>query len=333
MLRLRKILFYIFVLIYCLTCPVTILYALGYILKPGAERGIVKAGLIYLSTSPPGATVYVENRRFSEKTPTLIRGLLPGNYRVTVFLKNYRLWTREVSIEAEKAATFDKILLLPNVWTRETLLNEEFEDLIPVRSQRYLLLSKGDSPQDLLFYDLKEKEALAREICPHSLFDKKLYTVNEETDFEKKIFPREKFLFVGRRGEIFSDKIPFRLAGERVTGAEFGSQTQEILVWREDRLGVLDVSAGREDKVRWLVTGARKMGQAFWVHGESHILFRDADKLCLLPLLPGAEAQECFEVKAKSSIAYAEKSGSIFYLEKNSGKFCVTAFSGKKDGF
>src|SRR3989344_2619629 len=117
----RKILFYVFLAGYLVACPVIVLYSLGYILTPGAGNGVAKAGLIDVSTLPPGATVYLGNKRYTQKTPAVISGLLPGQYRVTVYLKGYALWSREVSVQAEQAAVFDHILLLPKQWRADYL--------------------------------------------------------------------------------------------------------------------------------------------------------------------------------------------------------------------
>ena len=332
MLQLRKIVFYLFVLAYCVSCPVIIFYALGYILKPGAEHGIVKAGLIYLSTSPPGATVYVENKRFAEKTPAQIRGLLPGDYHLTVYLKNYKLWTQTVSIQPEKAVTFDKILLLPSQWHGKKILEGKFDDLVPVQSPRYLILAKGSAPEDLLFYDLKDKTLLSKDVRAYDLFGKKIYTVNDDIGLQKKIFPKGKFIFFGRQGEILSNKPFFRVGGERVNGAQFDAETQKMLVWRDDKLGVSDLSFGPATEIQWVAEKAGKISQAFWVHGGSHILFRDGNQVYLLELADGGmEPEECFQVQRGSAIFYSEKTGKIYYLEKGTGQFCVTDFVRKNE--
>ena len=59
MLILRKIVFYIFALFYIVFCPLVVLYAFGYIFKPQSEEVVVKTGIIYLSTAPAGASIYV----------------------------------------------------------------------------------------------------------------------------------------------------------------------------------------------------------------------------------------------------------------------------------
>ncbi len=343
MLKLRKIFFYIFFLIYCLTCPAVILYALGYILAPGGEHGLVKAGLVNLATAPPGADVYVENRRFSEKTPTLIRGLLPGEYRVSLFLKGRRFWTRQVAVDAEKAVNFDKILLLPDTFRGRELLPDEFDDLFPVGSSRYLLLSRGRAHRDWLVYDLNDKTPLAKDVRAFEFFNKKLYLANEdacagEKDplgeksfpfmrsgacFETRLFPGEKLFFLGRRGEILTNRPFFSFAGEEISGAEPDARTQKTLVWRDDLLGIVDGQSAGPRKIRWVATGV-KISQAFWLHEGAYILFRDGVKVYLLDLSFGDEQappEKILEVKRGSSIFYSEKAGTLYFLEKNTGRF------------
>ncbi|GEM_PF-5058783 len=155
--HLRRALFYFFSAVYCVVCPLIVLYALGYIFEPGAGKGLEKTGLIHLATLPVGATIRLENKRFTEKTPASITGLLPGNYQVEIFLKDYRTWTRTIRVGAEKAAHFEKILLLPDSWEKELLSAEEFTDLIAAGDDRFLFLAKGPVYRDLFLYDLKKK--------------------------------------------------------------------------------------------------------------------------------------------------------------------------------
>ena len=156
MLTLRKIVFYLFVVIYLTLCPLTILYALGYLFKPGAEHGVVRTGLLYLSTAPAGASVYFRGTRYAEKTPTMIRDLLPGDYPLTLALKNHKPWTQSVSLEAGKSTVLDKILLLPRQWKPRELSIDSFEELIPLPGNPFFLLKKGPNTQDYVVYDMEE---------------------------------------------------------------------------------------------------------------------------------------------------------------------------------
>lgn len=158
MLLLRKILFYLFALIYLLVCPLIILYSIGYFFNPIDKTSIIKTGLIYLSTTPPGASVYVGNRRYTQKTPTILRDFLPGEYSLRLALDNYKPWTKKIYVEAGKAAVYDEIIFLPKQWKQKKLLPDKFNNLIPIPGSHYLLLAKGNRVEDYFIYSCDEKK-------------------------------------------------------------------------------------------------------------------------------------------------------------------------------
>lgn len=161
MIHLRKFLFLLFLALYLVLCPLLIAYALGYIYKPGGERGLVKTGLIYLATTPSRATIHVGHKRFTRKTPAAIYNLLPGEYDIKVALKNHKLWSQKIPVEAERATVLEKILLLRNEWNREKLSMERFEKLIPIRNNSFFLLAKGRAAGDLYAYHWREQKGQA----------------------------------------------------------------------------------------------------------------------------------------------------------------------------
>lgn len=153
---LRKIIFYLLVAVYLIFCPLMILYSLGYTFQPGTERGIVKSGLIYLSTAPPGASVYLGSRRYTKLTPAVLPDLFPGNYPAKVVLKKYKPWSAVLPVEAGKATVLERILLLPEEKRFEELLETSFQDLIPFPDNHFFLLSRGSRTEDLMVYDRRE---------------------------------------------------------------------------------------------------------------------------------------------------------------------------------
>ncbi len=106
--RLRKLFFWFFAVLYLTVCPLTVLYALGYWVMPGTGQGIVKTGLLYVSSAPPEASVYLGNQRYTKKTPTILRDLLPGEYQVKLALKHYKPWKRILPIEAERRPSWNE---------------------------------------------------------------------------------------------------------------------------------------------------------------------------------------------------------------------------------
>ncbi len=155
----RKILFYLFILIYLSLCPFLILYSFGYILNP-VNKQISQTGLIHLSTAPPGAHVYLDKSRYKYKTPVSITELLPGSYQVNLKLEGYRPWKHKVFVRAGGSSVFENILLIRQRLKTDRLFSEsKYRDLIPIPGKDSFFVRKGSRLGDLYFFD-REKEKL-----------------------------------------------------------------------------------------------------------------------------------------------------------------------------
>ena len=108
----RKLLFYIFLVLYLILCPLLILYSLGYIFNP-QNKEIVQTGVIYLSSLPSDADIFLEKSHYIHATPSMIEELLPGDYTITLKSEGYKDWVENVTVEAGKAISFNNILLIP----------------------------------------------------------------------------------------------------------------------------------------------------------------------------------------------------------------------------
>jgi len=151
---LRKIFFYIFVAIYVVSCPLIILYAFGYLYRPGERKSMIRTGLVYVQTMPQGASVYVNGGLWKEKTPADVQGLTPGEYEIRIELEGYRDWIETVPVEAEKATVLDNILLSPGVRKLEKLLQGPIASITPLPGTGFLLVSKaGEGTDGPVVYD------------------------------------------------------------------------------------------------------------------------------------------------------------------------------------
>ena len=161
MLLLRRIVFYTFLGIYLVLCPLLLLYASGYIIDP-LTREVERTGLIYLSTVPSGARIYLEQSRFVHRTPATLDKLRPGEYRVMLALPGYRLWSETVSVTPGKATVFDKVLLIPKELHPQTLLPGSFKQITPLPGTDLLLVARGTDLDSFQLYNIKndKKEPL-----------------------------------------------------------------------------------------------------------------------------------------------------------------------------
>ncbi len=160
MLLARRILFYLFVLIYLVVCPLLILYSFGYIFNP-AKNKISQTGLLRVATAPSQAEIFLGRRRYRYKTPATINGLISGNYTLSIRLKGYRPWEHAVSIEEGKATVFENVLLIPSVLKQRKISEDIFTGLTPLSGTGYLVLRSG--PKLGEFFSLAlDKEDLER---------------------------------------------------------------------------------------------------------------------------------------------------------------------------
>ncbi|MBW7908812.1 MAG: hypothetical protein H3C50_07840 [Kiritimatiellae bacterium] len=161
---LRQVLFYLFLLAYLIATPVAILYALGYIWAPGAERGLVRSGLIAIASTPDEAQIHLGNSRYTRRTPTAIRDLLPGIYNLRLTQRNSDAWQGEIEVKAERATVLDHIILLPANRTPQTLAPEVWSHLHSEPGERNIVL---ESPRSLLDWALLDaSEGRLRPLLP-----------------------------------------------------------------------------------------------------------------------------------------------------------------------
>lgn len=155
MLILRKILFYLFVLIYLLCCPLIILYALGFIFHPGSQQ-IFKTGMIDISTIPSDATIELNQKILTEKSPSTLRNLAPGTYSLKLTLENFKPWERTIFVKAEEVSKLQNLILIPTVWKTEDLSSLWFDELNPLEGTSLLLLRRGETLKDVFIYRFHE---------------------------------------------------------------------------------------------------------------------------------------------------------------------------------
>src|SRR5665213_3047205 len=109
MLWLRKIVFYIFCLIYLFLCPFLVARMMGFVFNPLTDH-LEKTGLAYVSTNPPDATVYIDGRLSHQNTPTAVRDLPPGKHFIRIEMSGYNDWKRTIPIIGKKATVMANVL-------------------------------------------------------------------------------------------------------------------------------------------------------------------------------------------------------------------------------
>lgn len=164
----RKFLFYILLAAYLVLTPYAILYALGYSVHPRQGELFNKTGLLSIESEPKGASVYVEGRKFTQKTPSAVHDLLPGDYQVEVFKKGFDRWSKKISVYSEKATRLESVILLPLHPEEEKVSDRSYDFFLPLMidfrvfglSTQYLESLKGTDIFLKRTFDVGEKAGL-----------------------------------------------------------------------------------------------------------------------------------------------------------------------------
>jgi tRNA A-37 threonylcarbamoyl transferase component Bud32 len=85
-------------------------------LKPGERREVVVAlkalsGEIRISSAPPGAKVYLNDKDIARNTPIRLSGLSPGKYTVKLKKEGYKVWKEEVVLRASEPLDIQEVTL------------------------------------------------------------------------------------------------------------------------------------------------------------------------------------------------------------------------------
>jgi|GEM_PF-5559029 len=316
---LRRIVFFFFVAVFFIGAPKIVFYALGYSYRHGSESGLVKSGLVYLSTTPPGATVYVGGRRYRDATPAIIRDLLPGNYPIRLVLKDYEAWAQTVPVEPAKSSVLGKILLHPKKPDWSMRLSDQYEDIVLVPDTKYFLLKKKNQADAVQIYDWKEKKAKPFEDDPAKV----------QSFFKAKRSVDDTIFLLDENGKFSSGRGGEVIVKQSVLGFLYDKKNHKTVIWTKNAIGLVEKIKPKKElgvlqgswSVQWVFKQGQRISQAFWAHDGACILFQDQSKVLMLELETfGAPATyELLETKYQSHIFYSDESGEVFYLDKKSG--------------
>lgn len=109
-LRLRRIIYLTFIVLFIVITPLIILYTSGYRYNFKKNK-IQKTGILILKSKPKEATIFLNDKIRKEKTPAKISNLLPDDYLVKIEKENFHPWQKKLTIKS-KLTTFAENIIL-----------------------------------------------------------------------------------------------------------------------------------------------------------------------------------------------------------------------------
>ncbi len=331
MLWLRKIVFYIFAFVYLILCPLIVARMLGFVISPLTHR-LVKTGLVYVSTNPPGATVYIDGRPAHQKTPTAIRDLTPGQHFIRIELSGYNDWERHVPIVGKKATVLANTLLIPEKWPIKEISKQSYQN-ITVAADDILIATNPELKNIDIFYTTQG--------TGKSLFSgKSVYAAgylvrlfNEPRSpfilLETNIKDKHKFLWVNLKEnppliEDISDlfgEIPTLIAWDN-------ADNDNIFAFYPKNIYRINIKG----KAIFLQEAARlpeslkqqpayNVQEKFLINGKNDLLTRKGMWIRIYPkeYFGSPQVYDIAKSRPSTNMYFEEKNGELFYLDNDTG--------------
>lgn len=125
-----------------------IFYAEGYRLNLVNMR-VIKTGVLFLSSSPKGASIVLNNKKLNVKTP-YATNLTAGNYSTKVEMTGYKTWSANFKINAGLVTEFEQIILFKDNPEISNLSDQRKIDLLnspvnhlAVNNEKNILIDNG----------------------------------------------------------------------------------------------------------------------------------------------------------------------------------------------
>lgn len=122
-----------------------------------AKNGtVIQTGLLFFSSHPNPADIYVDGTKKSVRTNTRLS--LPANiYKIELRREGYHSWHRSIDLQGGSVEHFDYPFLIPKKLTTKSL--QPFANAPQLASQspdkRWLLIAQPDTRDNFFLYDLK----------------------------------------------------------------------------------------------------------------------------------------------------------------------------------
>jgi WD40 repeat protein len=268
----RKLLFFFFAAAFLVSAPLVVLYTAGFRVSLNNQR-IQQTGAIAVSTNPRGASINVDGRYASGKTPSVIQNVLSGETVIKLEKKGYLPWEQTVHVDAGETTYVSPLLFSDSASELFTPL----KDLSTVSASpngRYLAILSADGREiELSLYDVITKYQKTLTAFPST---EKKYALSWLPDTSL-------ILLTLKEEPVYG----FTLAGQRVEGATLASlaSPHSAITFSDNGQGVEVKTDNGNRLIALLPNGSYTLLES----DDDYVLVRDGRKTLYLISLTSSE--------------------------------------------
>jgi len=122
----RRLIFYIFLVLFIFVALVIVFYALGYTFD-WQKKSLTTTGAFYFKSHPDGAKIYINNE-YAGDTNKFIRRLTPKNYDIKISKSDYYDWQKTLDIKSGLVTEAENIFLIKNNYIANSVTDANVGD-------------------------------------------------------------------------------------------------------------------------------------------------------------------------------------------------------------
>jgi hypothetical protein len=158
----RKRLFWLSALAFLIIAPPVILFSTGWRLT--GDFKIKRVGGLFVAAPETGTEIYLDGRLVQKtnflQSGVFVQDLTPGNYAVIAAKDGFWPWTKKTAV-AESEVAENRVLMLPQTISGQTLLSGSFENIFSLGDNTLLLEERKNNNFTLTFYLPDKNEFLS----------------------------------------------------------------------------------------------------------------------------------------------------------------------------
>lgn len=198
----RKLIYWIFIVLFLVTAPGVVLYTAGY--RWNFSQGFLRTGTLFVASTPRNATILLDDKVEDEKTPTVVKTLMPTTYNIKLELKDHLTWDKELEIQEGETTFIENVLLFLELEPR-LVLRDDMEWSAWSPSSRALAWAVNEAGWTEVW--TSEIEKPASRLLHRAEYDKDSSIEWADND-TLEIFDGVDTVYVSIEGDLVEDPVP-----------------------------------------------------------------------------------------------------------------------------
>lgn len=145
----RRAIAFTLILAFLVLTPLLLMYTTGYRYN-FKKAQVQRTGALVIETEPKAATIHLNGKEISDKTPARLNNFLPDEYVIDVNKDGYYSWSKKLTVKPQETTFAEDIILFAKS-TPEKISDHEIKEIFFSRNQDFALFTTQNFKQDYLY--------------------------------------------------------------------------------------------------------------------------------------------------------------------------------------